>query len=79
MGQGAWGTAGSWQEAAGRRQKIEVRREGFFCGNGFQPRFYDFNDSNEFNDLPLAGFGMLDEVSLLRFQILYLFSLTPET
>ena len=28
-----------------------------------QPRSYDFNDSNEFNDLPLTGIGIQDEVS----------------
>ena len=65
------------QRSGDRRQEIGVRREGFFCGSGFQPRFCDFNGSNEFNDLPLAGFGMQDEVSLLRFQILCFFSLTP--
>jgi hypothetical protein len=28
----------------------EGRRKGFFCGSGFQPRSYDFNDLNDLND-----------------------------
>jgi len=52
-------------EVGGR--KSEVRRQGFSCGSGFQPRSYDFNDSNEFNDLPLIGIAMLDEVSAFVF------------
>jgi len=30
---------------------------------GRQPRSYDLNDSNEFNDVPLTGIGIQDEVS----------------
>ena len=52
-------------EVGGR--KSEVRRQGFSCGSGFQPRSYDFNDSNEFNDLPLIGIAMLDELSAFMF------------
>ena len=56
-------------EVGGR--KSEVGREGFSCGSGFQPRSYDLN---EFNDLPLTGIWMQDEVSASMF-----FFLTPDT
>ena len=32
-----------------------------------QPRSYDFNDENKFNDLPLTGIGIQDEVSASMF------------
>ncbi len=56
-----YGCGGQLTELRGR--KSEVRREGFSCGSGFQPRSYDFNDSNEFDDLPLTVMGIQDEVS----------------
>ena len=37
-----YGCAGQRAELRGR--KSEVRRQGFSCGSGFQPRSYDFND-----------------------------------
>ena len=60
-----YGCGGQNLEVGGR--KSEVRREGLSCGSGFQPRSYDFNDSNEFNDLPLTGIGIQDEVSASMF------------
>ena len=56
-----YGCGGQRAELRGR--KSVVRRQGFSCGSGFQPRSYDFNDSNKFNDLPLTGIGIQDEVS----------------
>ncbi len=38
-------------ETAIRGQKSAAR---FFCGSGFQPRSYDFNDFNGFKDLPFT-------------------------
>jgi hypothetical protein len=51
-----------------RGQNLEVgsqrsENRDSLVGAAFQPRSYDFNDSNEFNDLPLTGIGMQDEVS----------------
>jgi len=40
-----------------RGWKSEERRKGFSCGSGFQPRPYDFNGLNEFNDF--SGFNDL--------------------
>ena len=60
-----YGCGGQRTELRGR--KSEVKRQGVSCGSGFQPRSYDFNDSNEFNDLPLIGIAMLDEVSAFMF------------
>ena len=64
-------TTKNYMDVEDRGQNLEVGREGFSCGSGFQPRSYDLN---EFNDLPLTGIWMQDEVSASMF-----FSLSPET
>ena len=48
-------TTKNYMDVEDRGQNLEVRRQGFSCGSGFQPRSYDFNDSHEFDDLPLTG------------------------
>ena len=64
-------TTKNYMDVEDRGQNLEVGREGFSCGSGFQPRSYDLN---EFNDLPLTGIWMQDEVSASMF-----FFLTPDT
>ena len=60
MGHGAWGMGhrGRKQAAGIKRTKLrdqttEVRRQKFSCGSGFQPRSFEFNEFNGFNDLTI--------------------------
>ena len=66
-----YGGGGQRIELRGRRSEVRGQKTGILLWERLpcpepvdgQPRSYDFNDSNEFNDLPLTGIGMQDEVS----------------